>query len=152
MSKNKALVDQRMGKLEDSLLKISLSVEELITGMVAEKESILQTLKAMSKGITNTVDSHRGELNSMQTRITDLEHLAHGSQSQQTVMMGFAATVVIALAATAVILGGFKADIATRVDILEIHYKQHRIDRTRQLHERTVIRSSNDRQIDAKGK
>ena len=71
---------QRIDEFEKSLNVVSSTMQE-----------ISKSMQSIAKGISNTVDSHRDEMNELAIRISNVEHLSEGMEAQRKVLLSVAA-------------------------------------------------------------
>jgi len=137
--------EQRLADLNEKISKVSIeimslnkdcellsnSIEEVITGIVAEKihmnearDSIKSNMKAVSSGISNTVDEHLRDLSAYGTRITKIEHEVHSMYSAQRVLMSLAGFVFVAIALGVFQHTQFKNKLVSSVEAMKKDHKQ----------------------------
>ena len=66
-------------------------LDDKLGTVIGELKSASRSMESIAKGISNTVDSHRSEINSLATRVKDVEHVAKEITSQNKILLLFLA-------------------------------------------------------------
>jgi len=99
---------QKIGEFERELKEVAVSMKDISSSM-----------KSIATGISNTVDSHRTEMNELNIRVGDIEKLAEGMDAQRTVILSVAATVVSLVVISLYMLMSTKVQLQKRIDFIE---------------------------------
>lgn len=91
-SMNRIQTDWPTPKCIEQANKIN-SIEDKMEQVAETMTAISKSMENIAKGISNTVDSHRAELNNLSTRLKDVEHMSKEAKAQRAVLLSIFASV-----------------------------------------------------------
>ena len=105
--------------------------ERKLEDILSNLNKTMKSMESIAKGISNTVDSHRNELNSLTTRVKDVEHVAQEGKAQRQVMVLIFAPLFAVMAGVAFDYFNSKAKYMEQLEsigknIKELHGKDHK--------------------------
>jgi len=95
-SMNRRQSDWPTPKCIEQSAKIN-SIEDKMEQVAETMTAISKSMENIAKGISNTVDSHRAEINSLNTRVKDVEHMAKEAKAQRAVLLVVFASVSVVI-------------------------------------------------------
>lgn len=125
--KEKGAFMEERRKSDDTLCgmyarKISECEQKLET-ILGNLDKTMKSMENIAKGISNTVDSHRSELNSLTTRLKDVEHLSQESKAHRQVLASVLAAVFTIMVGVAYDYFNTKAKYLEKLTVIEQNMK-----------------------------